>query len=343
VGGAWVWQNPGFLQQSLGSVFPGSSSHDTDDAAIKALEARVARLEQRPAPADLAPFIQRLDALERRAGPTGAPPPVDLRPLLARLDELEARSREAARPRPTDSNVLTGAPAPVPSEPDLHPLVARLNALERLLAERTSDSTKLDALAAQVQALTDRTSDADLRGKLDQMEHQVSGLTAGNAKLAEGSNRAMRLAQLEAAEINLASGHPLGPVPDAPPALARFASIAPPTEAALRLSFTAASREALKVSLPDTEGKPFLDRVIARLQDFRLITVREGDQVLVGNSTAVILARARVLLDAGDLDGAAKAVATLTGPPADRMAPWLADATALQAAREALASLVGAG
>ncbi len=99
----------------------------------------------------------------------------------------------------------------------------------------------------------------------------------------------------------------------------------------------------LQVSLPDTEGKPFFDRVLARLQDFRLITVREGDHVVIGNSTAAILAHARVLLEVGDLGGATRTVATLSGPPATKMAPWLADANALQAAREALAALAESG
>jgi len=49
------------------------------------------------------------------------------------------------------------------------------------------------------------------------------------------------------------------------------------------------------------------------------------------------------LLDAGDLPGAIRTVATLTGPAAEKMAPWLADAKALQAAREALASLAESG
>ena len=53
--------------------------------------------------------------------------------------------------------------------------------------------------------------------------------------------------------------------------------------------------------------------------------------------------RQRVLLDVGDLSGATRAVATLSGPAAEQMAPWLADATALQAAREALASLAENG
>jgi len=121
------------------------------------------------------------------------------------------------------------------------------------------------------------------------------------------------------------------PIPNAPPALTRFATAAPPTIADLRLSFDTASQAALKVSQPDTEGKPFLDRVMARLQDFKLITA------------AAALAHAQMLLDAGDLDGAVKAVSALSGPPAEKMAPWLADATALQAAREALASLAEKG
>ena len=82
--------------------------------------------------------------------------------------------------------------------------------------------------------------------------------------------------------------------------------------------------------------------MIARLQDFKLITVRQGGNVLIGSSAAATVARAQVLLEAGDLAGAARMVAMLTGPPAEKMAPWLEDANALIAAREALATLMGA-
>jgi hypothetical protein len=177
---------------------------------------------------------------------------------------------------------------------------------------------------------------------LDEVTHQLNDLTAGESKQTEALDHATRLARLDAAEIALASGHTLGPIANAPPALARFATTAPPTEAALRLRFGTAAEEALKVSRPDTEGKPFLDRVLARLQDFKLITVREGDKVLIGSSAAATIAHARLLLDAGDLAGAARTVATLTGPPAEKMAPWLEDANALVAAREALGTLMAA-
>jgi hypothetical protein len=324
--GAWVWQNPG----SLRSLFPGLAGHDTEAAAIAALQDRVAQLEQR-SPADLEPVTRRLDALEARLGSSTVPPsapPTDLRPLLARLDTLEARSKDAPGSNQAPATL-------VPVGPDLRPVLARVEALEK---ER--DPAKVAALAERVEALSARDPGAELRGKLDAVEHQLTVLGSSDTKLA---GDAARLGRLGAADIALAAGRPLGPIPDAPEALSRFATAAPPTEAGLRLAFPPAAEAALKVSAPDTEGKPFLDRVLARLEGSHLITVREGDRVVVGNSTAATLTHARALLDAGDLGGAARAVGTLTGPAAEKMAPWLADAKALQAAREALAALAEKG
>ena len=350
-GGAWIWQNPGFVQTSMRSLFPGTTGHDTEASEIKALDARLTRLEQRPSPADLS---QRLDTLEKRppqsVAPLGQPagqPPVDLRPLLARLAALEARMVEVNSPAPQAASPSSGtatppAPTVVPEGPDLRPVLARLDALEQQKAPSAVDPARIEALASRIDTLAAREP-TDVRGKLDAVERRLNELTANQTKLAAASDRATRISQWEAADMALAAGKVLGTIPDAPPALTRFATTAPPTEAGLRLSFTAASQAALKVSQPDTEGKPFLDRILERLQDFRLITVREGDHVVIGNSTAATLARARVLLDAGDLAGAAREVSVLSGPPAEKMAPWLADAKALQAAREALASLAGSG
>ncbi len=319
-GGAWVWQNPATLTRLL-------PAHD--DTAAKALEARIAKLEQRPAPADPAPLAARLDALEKRPAPPAAP---DLRPLIARMDALEAKVARATEPVPTSA---TGE--------DLRPLLNRLDALERRLAEGGSEPGKVDAIASRLDALSGRDPAADLRARLDDLERQLGGLSAKGAGTAETSDRAARQARLHAAVVALTAGRPLGAIAGAPPALTRFATAAPPTESALRLAFPAASRAALKASLPDTEGKPFLDRVLARLQDFRLVTVREGENVLIGNSAVAILARAQALLDAGDLSGATTTASKLTGPPAEKLAAWLADAKALVAAREALASLSGNG
>lgn len=324
-GGAWVWQNPGFLGNAFGSMFSSSSNQDAEAAEIEALDGRVTRLEQHQ-PTDLTSLNHRLDALESRAG--AAPSGADLRPLQARLDALEARAAAG------------GQSTSPPAAPDLRPLVARIDALEKTAARQAAEPAKVDAMESKVEALAAQDPAAELRGRLDDLTRQLNDLTAGTAKQAQDASRAERITGLT---IALALGHPLGPVPDAPPALARFATVAPPTEAALRLGFPAAAQAALKVSRPDTEGKSLLDSVIARLQDFKLITVREGDHVLIGNAAAATLAHAQVLLEAGDLDGAARTVATLTGPPAEKMASWLADANALIAAREALATLVGNG
>ena len=340
-GGAWIWQNPGFVQNSLHTLFPGSGApmatgHDGDAAAIRALEARVTQLEQRPTQADLS---QRVTTLEQRQPSSGQPSEqqtIDLRPILARLNALEARSagqQPASPSSPADASL-------VPPAPDLQPVFARLDGLEKQQARSVADPVKVDALAARIDALAARDPGADVRGKLDSVEGRLSELAADQAKLAKTSDRAERMAGWEFA---LAAGKPLGSISDAPPALARFATTAPPTEAGLRLAFAAAAQSALKVSQPDTEGKPFFDRVLARLQDFRLITVREGDRVVIGNATAATLARARMLLDAGDLGGTVREVGSLSGPPAEKMAPWLTDAKALLAARAALASLAETG
>jgi hypothetical protein len=348
VGGVWIWQNPGFVQSHVRWLLPGATVRDGAATESNTLDARVTRLEQ-GLPSGLATLTQRLNALEARLpGPgqtTVSPASPDLRPLQARLDAVEVKvAAIMARPTGTPPGPAT-SPATadqIAGEPDVRSLAARLDALERQQAQQTPDAARVETLQAQINALSAHNS-ADLSGRLDAVEHGLGEIAASQTKLAGTSDRVTRLAQVNAVEVALAAGRPLGSMTDAPPALTRFATTAPPTEAGLRLAFAAAAQQALQVSLPDTDGKPFFDRILARLQDFRLITVREGDRVVIGNSTAAILTHARVLLDVGDLVGATKAVATLTGPPAAKMAQWLADATALQAAREALASLAENG
>ena len=205
------------------------------------------------------------------------------------------------------------------------------------------EPARLDALATRIEAVAARDPAADLRTRLAETEKQVTGLTGTASTVTGIADRTARIARAQAVSAALAAGQKLGSIPDAPPALARFATVAPPTEAALRLAFPAAEKAALNVSLPDMKGKSLLDRMLARLQDYHLITVRQGDEVVVGNLTAETLNHAHTLLRAGDLAGAVKTVSTLTGDPARAMAAWLEDAKALLAAREALAVLTGNG
>jgi hypothetical protein len=268
----WVWQHP--------AVVP-PSTEPTEALAhrLSTLEARVARLEQRPQPQspDLGPLSARVTALEQRPAPQTAPSATvpDLAPLEMRLAALEQRQ-----------------------PPNLAPLEARIADLSR-------------------------------RQEADEL------------RLAANEKSARRMPLVQAAGLALAAGQKLGDLPGAPPALTRFADASPPTEAALRLAFPGAAREALAAAHPDTEGKPLLTRLWAEAQD--LVTIRQGERVLVGDPAAGVLEHARAALDAGDLAAATAAVATLQGAAANAMAPWLAQARSLLEARAALAAWAASG
>jgi hypothetical protein len=265
-----------------------------------ALEARVARLEQRP-----------------------VPPTPDLGPLTARLSALEQR--------PAATSSASGQTV------NLAPLEARIAGLE---AKQQADSQlagRIDALSARADSLetAQRAGQNDLARRLEADEVRLAAIERSTSQIPALADRAGRLARVQAIRLALDSGQKLGEIPGAPAPLARFANTAPPTEPGLRLAFPQAAREALSVARPASDGKPLLARVWDEAQD--LVTVRQGDRVLVGDPAAGVLARARTALDAGDLSGAVAAVASLNGAPAQAMAGWVAEARALLDARAALA------
>lgn len=256
---------------------------------------------------------QQVVALEARVArlekqpPTAAP---NLTTLEARVAALEQRQ-----------------PAAAAAPPNLGPLTARLDALEHQQA----------ADLAPMEVRISRLEDAGHKVLTD-VTQKLASEDARFAALEKTSSQAVRIS---AARQALDAGHKLGDLSGAPPALARYATIDPPTEASLRLAFPAASQAALAASRPSVDGQPLLSRIWARAQD--LVTIRRGDQVLVGDPAAGLLATARTALDAGDLAGAVRSVGTLTGPAAQAMAGWLAQARALLEARAALASWAAQG
>jgi hypothetical protein len=221
---------------------------------------------------------------------------------------------------------------------DTAPLAARVAVLEQKAGGDTQLAGRVDALAGRIDALAGRVqaSETTMTRRIDAETARVDAVEKTAGQMAGVADRANRVARVQAAELALAAGQPLGDIPGAPAALARFATTKPPTEASLRLAFPAAERAALDVSDPEVEGKPFLDRVLARTQE--LVTIRQGDHVIVGDSAAGLLTRARSALTAGDLPGAVAAVSELHGPPAGAMADWLGQAKALLEARAALAT-----
>ncbi|WP_270939358.1 mitofilin family membrane protein, partial [Falsiroseomonas oryzae] len=142
---------------------------------------------------------------------------------------------------------------------------------------------------------------------------------------------------LDAVRAALEGGRPLGPalagLQNPPEALARFANAAPPTEAALRLSFEEAVRNARGSSEP-AAGSGVMDSAVTRLSG--LLTVRRGEEMVLGDAAAIELERARRALEAGDLEGAVRILSRLSPAAREAMRGWIAQAEALVAARAAI-------
>jgi hypothetical protein len=296
------------LAAAIAWVWRHPAIQPTSTEATDALGSQVSALEE------------RVSHLEQRPQPQVP----DLGPLTARITALEQRP-------------LSQSP-PAVEPPDLRPLEARIAALEtRQPADLQPLENRLAALEANQQQ-----NDANLSGRIASLENaDHSNQAELSHRMDEVLSMARRTARMESAALALAAGQKLGNLPGAPPPLARFADAKPPTLASLRLTFPAAARDALGAARPSTEGRPLLTRLWAQAQD--LVTVRQGDRVLVGDPAAGALERARDALDAGDLDAAVAELGTLEGPAAQAMAGWLAQARALLEARAALAAWAANG
>lgn len=272
---------------------------------------------------------RRMAALEDAARRPAADPAA-LAALLGRVDRLaeaaaarDARDAEQDRARDT----LTRA------------IEARVAAADRSTADRVA---ALEAATGQRLA----AAEAALAARAEALERGLSARLATvegrERRVAEAEARLGRLVALGAARAALEEGRPLGAalsgLPDAPAALARYADVPPPTDAALRLAFGDAARAARAAAEPD-RGAGVLDAAAQRLGG--LVTIRRGDELLLGNPADAALDLARRALEAGDLPGAVARLARLPDTSRAAMGGWLADAEGLLAARAALARLAG--
>jgi hypothetical protein len=189
---------------------------------------------------------------------------------------------------------------------------------------------KFITLDAQVQAM--QAAQATDHGTLSQ-------LAANNVDLTKLAAKIETLNRLETARMALESGQPLGDIPNALPALAKYATTPPPTEAELVLAYPAAAQAVNDASIARADkGNSLLTGAMARVES--LVTISKGSKVLVGAPAAAITAQAQAQLNAGDLAGA---VATLTNGLSAQtqaaMGDWLSRAQALLAARNAIIAL----
>ncbi len=300
----YLWRYPGTLGETTGEA---SALHELDQR-LADMQARLGHLEQQPPP-DLSKIKARVDALEQRPSP-------DVGKITARIDALEQRP-----------------------QPDLGKIIARVDALDGRVTDTAQLASRLDTLSGRIESLSgqDQTNIDATNQRISALTTRLTAMEANAANLETITKRLSRLARLQEAFFALASGRPIGDLPDAPEVLARYSHAAPPTEADLRLRFPQAEQAALAANQPDERNQPFVGRVWEKAQG--LITIRRGDEVMVGNPSEVILNRARTALDAGDIVGAITSVASLNGQPRQAMAKWLEDAKALVDARAALAQL----
>jgi len=209
-------------------------------------------------------------------------------------------------------------------------LAAQVNAMQTLLA---TDHGTVSTLAASAAALPAQVNAMQTEVAADHAA--LATLQADEANLTALAARAATLNEVTQARLALDAGQPLGPLPNAPAALAVFANVPPPTEAALRLAFPAAAQAAEAASASRDGKGGYWARVLARIEGF--ITISDGGHVIIGAPAAGVLAQAKLALDAGDLAGAVAQIQTLSQPTQQAMGAWLAQAQALLAARAALA------
>jgi hypothetical protein len=358
----WIWQNPNPAPRTVRPerVDTLSQQIQTLNERVTSLNEQVARLAQRPvtAPVDLAPLEQRVAALEKRPVTTQ----VDLALLEQRVAALEKRPVATPDLAPIEQQIgalksQIAAKTAVAPAGDLGPVESRVAALAQQVQAVPALKSQLDTMSRQIasqqagvgsrlsqletdrRGLNVRVGDLEdaLKSAMVTLTGQIQSARQQASVAASAAEKAARLARIEAARAALESGRPVGSIEGAPPALTQFAGTSPPTEAGLRLAFPAAAKAALDAAQPDTAGKPFGERLWQRAQ--QLVTVREGDRVIVGDPAAGVLAHAQQELGAGDLSGAVASVSTLTGPAAQAMASWLDRAKALLAARAALDSM----
>lgn len=258
---------------------------------------------------------QRLGELDGRLNRLEQRPTIDVGKITARMDGIDAKIADQAK------------------------LNARIDSIDAKLADQAQIASRLDTLSGRIEFLSarDQTGIDAAKKQLETVAARVTAQESNAATLATMTKRLDQVRKLQDAALAFAAGRPVGELPGAPEALARYAHTAPPTEAQLRLRFPEAEQVALAAKQPDEADAPLVSRAWQRAQG--LITIRQGGNVVVGNTSSTALSQAKAALDAGDLAGAVNAVETLKGPPAQAMASWLADAKGLIAARAALADM----
>lgn len=345
----WVWTNP--HDQAAAPQAVAVDPQPAIQAAVQAAKADIAAAIQSQIQA-LADRVAKLEAQPAVPAPAApVPSPDQSGDLAKRLDDLSAHidalatAQQAQQSAIQKAMEMAGQVSSRSNEPPPPPDHAALDAVTAQAQQQVADlGTKIEQNLAQ-QKSDEAQIESQQKVTIDTLETRLHELEQGAGKAegtAQGAVRnADRAIKLEAALSALQSGEPLGDLPGAPPAVARYATAAPPTEAALRAEFPQVAAAARAASRPDLDQKTFMDRAMARVQ--QSVTIRRGDRVIVGDPAGGVLARAQEDVANGDLKGALSALASLNGPAAAAAADWVARVHALLDARAGLAAMAAHG
>lgn len=335
----------GALEQAAAA--PASEGGGLSQAALQTLRA------------DIAAVSERVQALEAVPAPAPGADPAAVEALAGRLDKAEAAlaGTEAAA---AESQAL---------RQEIDGLTAKVAELSGAGGDTSALRTEIDSLTQQLGELSGKVEElaakpepaapeplpqalVDLPARVDELAAslgQFQTMAAGEAPKG-GDALVLVAAQLQS---SLASGRPYARE------LATARAIAPegtdlgevfaalegragrgqPTLAALQDSFRRLAPQVIRADRTRTDAD-WLDLTLGRLNS--IVTVRRADGDIAGTDGAAVVARAEEALNKGNLARAVEELRTLTGPAADLLKPWLADAGSRVAAEKAAQALTDA-
>lgn len=230
----------------------------------------------------------------------------------------------------------------------LDTVAERLDTLgERLdsLGKKTVKAEDFQALSKRVDGLQENFEKLAAVADLEKTRKEAA--TAAEKAAAKELGRAMAVVQLQDALRNSeAYAGTLSAVrkrlPDTEPitkaldTLGQYADNGVHSREALLAQFRERAGRAVAVSAGEGEGD-FMTGVLRRLGD--VVRVRPVGEGQSGSGAGAVLARAEANLEARNLKGAIADVESLSGAPADNMAPWVDKARARLAADSAVDAL----
>ena len=319
-GELFLWHLYQALPEKLAAAAPSSGT----SADTSALTAQIATVQ-----ADVAALRKQAQQAPPPVAAAAAPAPAQPGQSQPQPAQVQQAQVQQAQTQQAETQQAETQQAEAQQAQALQQVQAQQQAVAQQAAQAQALLTqKLAAVTAQINAV---------QGQQATDHGALTTLQTNAADLGKITARISLLNKLGAARMALDAGQPLGDVPDAPPALAKFAHQAPPTQAELVLNFPAAARRAESASIAGNATGTYWSAVLARLEN--LVTISSGNRVLVGAPAAGAVTQARQKLDAGDLAGAVAALDALTPPTQAAMGDWLSQAKDLLAARAALISL----